>query len=70
LKQIDEKWFGRTIKRIGRYLTYAGYAAAAAILLIGGLAGWNRTREYPAEGRGIVAATLPSGQRPDARDCG
>jgi PAS domain S-box-containing protein len=43
LKQIDEKWFGRTINRIGRYLTYAGYAAAVAMLLIAGLAGWNRT---------------------------
>jgi len=43
LKQIDEKWYGRTINRIGRYLTYAGYAAAVAILLIAGLAVWNRT---------------------------
>ena len=43
LKQIEEKWFGRTINRIGRYLTYAGYATGAAILLIGGLAAWNRT---------------------------
>ena len=43
LKQIDEKWFGRTINRYGRYLTYAGYAAAVAILLIAGLVGWNRT---------------------------
>jgi PAS domain S-box-containing protein len=43
LKQIDEKWFGRTINRYGRYLTYAGYAAVAAILLIAGLVGWNRT---------------------------
>ena len=43
LKQIDEKWYGRPVNRIGRYLTYAGYAAAAAILLIAGLAGWNRT---------------------------
>jgi PAS domain S-box-containing protein len=42
LKKIDERWFGRTIPRYGRYLTYAGYAAAAAILLIAGLAGWNR----------------------------
>jgi signal transduction histidine kinase/ABC-type amino acid transport substrate-binding protein len=42
LKQIDEKWFGRTINRYGRYLTYAGYAAAAAIVLIAGLAVWNR----------------------------
>jgi two-component system sensor histidine kinase/response regulator len=43
LKQIDEKWFGRTINRYGRYLTYAGYAAAVALLLIAGLVGWNRT---------------------------
>jgi signal transduction histidine kinase len=43
LKQIEEKWFGRTINRIGRYLTYAAYAAAAAVVLIAGLAGWNRT---------------------------
>jgi len=37
LKQIDEKWFGRTINRIGRYLTYAGCAVAAALLMIAGL---------------------------------
>lgn len=43
LKRIDEKWFGRTINRYGRYLTYAGYAAAVAILLIAGLVAWNRT---------------------------
>jgi PAS domain S-box-containing protein len=43
LKQIDEKWFGSTINRYARYLEYALYAAAAAILLIAGLAGWNRT---------------------------
>jgi PAS domain S-box-containing protein len=43
LRQIDEKWFGRTIHRYGRSLTYAVYAAAVAILLIAGLAGWNRT---------------------------
>jgi PAS domain S-box-containing protein len=42
LKEIDEKWFGSTINRYGRYLTYAGYAAAAAVLLIGILLGWNR----------------------------
>jgi PAS domain S-box-containing protein len=41
LKQIDEKWFGRTINGIGRYLTYAGYAAAAALLLMASLAAWN-----------------------------
>src|ERR1700731_5099686 len=43
LRQIDEKWFVRTINRYGRYLTYAGYAAAVAILLIAGLAVWNHT---------------------------
>ena len=43
LQQIDEKWFGRTINNYGRYLSYAGYAAAVAILLIAGLVGWNRT---------------------------
>jgi PAS domain S-box-containing protein len=41
-KQIEEKWFGRTINRYGRYLTYAGYAVAIALLLIAGLAVWNR----------------------------
>jgi PAS domain S-box-containing protein len=43
LKQINEKWFGRTINRIGRFLTYAGYTVAAALLLIAGLTVWNRT---------------------------
>ena len=42
LKQIDEKWFGREINRIGRYLTYAGYAVAVALLLIAALVAWNR----------------------------
>jgi PAS domain S-box-containing protein len=42
LKQIDEKWFGRTINRYGRYLTYAGYVVTVAILIIAGLVGWNR----------------------------
>jgi PAS domain S-box-containing protein len=42
LKQINEKWFGRTIRSYGRYLIYAGYATAAAMLLIAGLATWNR----------------------------
>src|ERR1700675_1462786 len=31
LKQIEEKWFGRTINRIGRYLSYAGYVVSAAL---------------------------------------
>ncbi|HEX9444023.1 MAG TPA: sensor histidine kinase, partial [Candidatus Binatia bacterium] len=43
LKRINEKWFGSSINRYGRYLPYAGYAAAAALLLIAGLAAWNRT---------------------------
>ena len=42
LMQIHEKWFGRTINRYARYRTYAGYAAAVAVLLIAGLTGWNR----------------------------
>jgi PAS domain S-box-containing protein len=42
LKQINEKWFGRTINSIGRYLTYAGYTVAAALLIIAGLTVWNR----------------------------
>jgi PAS domain S-box-containing protein len=42
LKRIDEKWFGRTIRSYRRYLIYAGYATAAALLLIAGLATWNR----------------------------
>ena len=43
LKQIDEKWFGRTINNYVRYFTYAGYTAAVTILLIAVLVGWNRT---------------------------
>jgi PAS domain S-box-containing protein len=43
LKQINEKWFGRTINRIRRYLTYTGYAVAVALLIIVGLTAWNRT---------------------------
>jgi PAS domain S-box-containing protein len=42
LKQINEKWFGRTISRIGQYLTYAGYTVSAALLIIAGLTVWNR----------------------------
>jgi two-component system, cell cycle sensor histidine kinase and response regulator CckA len=41
LRQIEEKWFGLTINRSGRYLSYAGFAAAGAFLLVAGLAGWN-----------------------------
>ncbi|HBB86540.1 MAG TPA: hypothetical protein DC047_02865 [Blastocatellia bacterium] len=43
LKQIDEKWYGRPINSYGRYIIDAGYAAAIAVLLIAGLATWNRT---------------------------
>jgi PAS domain S-box-containing protein len=43
LRRIDEKWFGSTIGGYGRYLTDAGYAAAALILIVAGLAAWNRT---------------------------
>jgi len=43
LNQINEKWFGRTINRIGQYLTYAGYTVVAALLIIAGLTVWNRT---------------------------
>ena len=42
LKQINEKWFGRTINRIRHFFAYAGYAAAAALLVITGLTVWNR----------------------------
>jgi len=57
LKRIDEKWFGRTIKGIGRYLTYASYAAAVAILLIAGLLAWNRTLK-----KGILQRTAALGE--------
>jgi PAS domain S-box-containing protein len=42
LRQIDAKWFGQPVNTYGRYLGYAGYAAAAALLLIFGLFAWNR----------------------------
>jgi PAS domain S-box-containing protein len=42
LKQIDEKWFGRTINWYAPYFAYAGYATATALLLIAALFGWNR----------------------------
>ncbi|MDB5875784.1 MAG: domain S-box-containing protein, partial [Ramlibacter sp.] len=42
LKRIDERWFGRTLDRYGRYLSFAGYATASALLLIAGLVVWNR----------------------------
>jgi len=43
LAQINEKWIGRPVVRYGRYVAYAGYAVALAILLIAGLAAWNRS---------------------------
>ncbi len=43
LRKIDEKWFGQAVKGHWPYLNYAGYAAGLAILLIAGLATWNRT---------------------------
>jgi PAS domain S-box-containing protein len=61
LKQIEEKWFGRTINRIGRYLTYAGYAVAAALLIIAGLTVWNRTLRKKVLER--TAALVESEQR-------
>jgi PAS domain S-box-containing protein len=42
LKHIDEKWLGRALPG-GRYVTYAGYAAALALVLIACLAAWNRS---------------------------
>ncbi len=41
LKQIDEKWFGRTIDGYSTFAVFAGYTAAAALLIIAGLFGWN-----------------------------
>jgi PAS domain S-box-containing protein len=57
LRQIDEKWFGRTINRQGRYLAYAGYATAVAMLLTAGVAAWNRTLR-----RGILQRTAALGE--------
>ncbi len=57
LKQIEHKWIGRPIGPDGRYLTYAGYAAAATILLIATLVGWNRTLR-----KGIRHGTLALGE--------
>ena len=42
LRQIDEKWFGQTINKYGRYLTYAGYALVVVVVIIAALVGWNR----------------------------
>jgi len=43
LKRINEKWFGRTINWYELYVVYTEYAAAAALVIIAGLMGWNRT---------------------------
>ncbi|HEX7808274.1 MAG TPA: PAS domain-containing protein, partial [Thermoanaerobaculia bacterium] len=42
LKRIDDKWFGHPVSPYGRYLGYAGYVAAAALLIIFALFIWNR----------------------------
>ncbi len=34
LKQIEEKWFGQTINRYSRYITFVGYSTAAVVLLM------------------------------------
>jgi PAS domain S-box-containing protein len=57
LKEIDEKWFGRTVDGRAPYLTYAAYAAAAAMLLLAGLVGWNRTLR-----KGILQRTAALGE--------
>ncbi len=41
LKRIDEKWEGQSLGD-ARYVAYAGYAAAAVLMLFAGLVGWNR----------------------------
>ena len=57
LIHIEEKWFGRTINRIGRYLAYTGYTAVVALLLIAALVGWNRTLR-----QGILQRTAALGE--------
>jgi PAS domain S-box-containing protein len=42
LKRIDDKWFGHTINTYRRYLGYAAFAVALALLLILVLSVWNR----------------------------
>ncbi len=61
LKQIDEKWFGRTIDAYRRYLSVAAYAATVVILLIAGLVGWNRALR-----KGILQRTAALDQAGDA----
>jgi signal transduction histidine kinase len=57
LRQIEEKWFGRTINRMSRYLTNAAYAAAVALPLFVGLVAWNRTLRL-----GILQRTAALGE--------
>lgn len=42
LKRIDERWYGRPVNSYGRYVIYAGWVAAVALLLIVVLFIWNR----------------------------
>jgi PAS domain S-box-containing protein len=41
LKAIDHKWFGRPVRLYEQYLGYVGYGAAALLLIILALFGWN-----------------------------
>ena len=41
LEQINEKWFGRSIDKIGRYVAYAGYAIGGGIFIIVALIFWS-----------------------------
>ena len=57
LKEIDERWYGRTIDGTGRYLAYMGYAVSLAAFFIAGLAAWNWTLR-----RGILQRTSELGE--------
>ncbi len=46
LKQIDEKWFGRTLETNKRYITYGSYLIVGVLLLVGVLIVWNRMLSY------------------------
>lgn len=61
LKRIDNKWFGQAINRYTRLIAYAGYTAAAALLIIVGLFGWNHMLRKRIQQR--TAALLESEQR-------
>ncbi len=41
IEQINEKWFGRTINRISRFVAFAGYAIGGAVLIIVALIVWS-----------------------------